>query len=1014
MSRNNGIIILIAAIVMAGSFAAIFSSGETPSSSPTVTPSLSGGGTWIGTLVINPDGSLSTSAAPIVQDGNNYTLTGNIDGSVQIQREGANFDGNGFTVMNYASTSPIQLIGSNLITLKNTNIISTWAVGINIYQSSYDMIVNNTITGMTSGIFVYAPYDSIINNTVNMTRTNSFYVGTPVGIVSHGSYSNMTGNTIYIPTGSDGIVADSQHSIIESNNVTLVGGSSVGVRAISGYDTIMWNTVSVTGDNSYGISLAQGSQFNTIGENDVTMLGSWSYGVYVADGFNNITLNTVSIDGSWSQGVTVTASGTGSSQVQSNTIQTVGQNSVGIYSNYYNSTISYNVISTEGDSSYGIDSMALGAITMNTVSVSGFAAHGIYSAMNDRMISENTINAMGDYSYGLYITGAYDLQVLLNEVIVSGNYATAAYYSGTYSKISYNNVTAGLENGTAIFVKILSANNMILNNSFSYSSTGLMASTTSGNLYVGNNFINDTIAFELRGHSTDKYYHNSFVNYSSFIISSTTASVWDNGYPSGGNYWSTYGGVDLFSGPGQNITGPDGIGDSQFNLSGSNIDYYPLMGKWVAPAAVFIETGLAPGTLWSVTFNGTMVSSTTDTISFDITSAVYADYAYSVANVAGYNITANASGTISYTGHDIMTQVEFAVYIPPPETYPVTFTENGLPAESGWSMTFGGVEKTSYGTQISFEVINGTYDFSTGVVQGYSADPSTGSVVVSGSGHEILIQFSVVNYTVTFTNNGLPTGTEWSITFDGSLKSSTASDISFEASNGTYDYGVGMVPGYAPNPSAGTVMIDGADQGILIQFTVVNYTVTFNEGGLPTGTSWSMTFNGITKASTTSSITFEVSNGTYDYSTGTVSGYTALPVSGTVTVNGQDKAITIQYSEVTYTATFNSEGLPAGITWYVNLSDGRSFSTSTSSITMDLTNGTYVYTIDNLTGYNVTPQSGSITVTGSSPDPVTVHFNKIPAPETPSGLPFWLYIIIGIIVGAGLTAVGLVIYYRRK
>jgi hypothetical protein len=37
---------------------------------------------------------------------------------------------------------------------------------------------------------------------------------------------------------------------------------------------------------------------------------------------------------------------------------------------------------------------------------------------------------------------------------------------------------------------------------------------------------------------------------------------WDVGYPSGGNYWSSYTGIDFCSGPYQNISGSNGIGDS--------------------------------------------------------------------------------------------------------------------------------------------------------------------------------------------------------------------------------------------------------------------------------------------------------------------------------------------------------------------------------------------------------------------------------------------------------------------
>jgi len=55
------------------------------------------------------------------------------------------------------------------------------------------------------------------------------------------------------------------------------------------------------------------------------------------------------------------------------------------------------------------------------------------------------------------------------------------------------------------------------------------------------------------------------------------SNQWDNGYPSGGNYWSDYVGVDNFRGPHQNITGSDGIGDTNYSIDMDSIDHYPLM-----------------------------------------------------------------------------------------------------------------------------------------------------------------------------------------------------------------------------------------------------------------------------------------------------------------------------------------------------------------------------------------------------------------------------------------------------
>jgi hypothetical protein len=60
-------------------------------------------------------------------------------------------------------------------------------------------------------------------------------------------------------------------------------------------------------------------------------------------------------------------------------------------------------------------------------------------------------------------------------------------------------------------------------------------------------------------------------------IETQGANIWDDGYPSGRNYWSDYDGIDLFSGPYENMTGSDGIGDTTNAIDVDNVDHYPLM-----------------------------------------------------------------------------------------------------------------------------------------------------------------------------------------------------------------------------------------------------------------------------------------------------------------------------------------------------------------------------------------------------------------------------------------------------
>lgn len=66
------------------------------------------------------------------------------------------------------------------------------------------------------------------------------------------------------------------------------------------------------------------------------------------------------------------------------------------------------------------------------------------------------------------------------------------------------------------------------------------------------------------------------------VYSFASTNIWDAGYPSGGNYWNDYVGVDEMRGPNQNIEGSDGIGDSAYTIRApNNIDRYPLMASLI-------------------------------------------------------------------------------------------------------------------------------------------------------------------------------------------------------------------------------------------------------------------------------------------------------------------------------------------------------------------------------------------------------------------------------------------------
>jgi hypothetical protein len=72
---------------------------------------------------------------------------------------------------------------------------------------------------------------------------------------------------------------------------------------------------------------------------------------------------------------------------------------------------------------------------------------------------------------------------------------------------------------------------------------------------------------------------------------------------------------------------------------------------------------------------------------------------------------------------------------------------------------------------------------------------------------------------VTFIETGLPAGTAWTISINGTTPSATSGAITLLLLNGTYAYSVGNVPGFSPAPASGSVIVAGASVEVMISFS---------------------------------------------------------------------------------------------------------------------------------------------------------------------------------------------------
>lgn len=448
------------------------------------------------------------------------------------------------------------------------------------------------------------------------------------------------------------------------------------------------------------------------------------------------------------------------------------------------------------------------------------------------------------------------------------------------------------------------------------------------------------------------------------------------------------------------------------------------------------ETGLPTGTVWGAFEEGSggflENFSSSASLGFLVPNGTYFLEAGSVSPYYNTSTFAEAvvAGGVSY--------VTFA--FTGREAFALTFNASGLPANIAWEVTLDSsvyeINSTTT-SSIGFVLPNGTYEFEAGGAAGYNATPLNGSVVVDGAPASMTINFTgpsvvVETFAVTFTESGLPTGTQWSVTLSDVANSSTTGSIGFSEPNGSDSYTVGSVAGYQADPASGSVLVDGGPVEQAIVFTPLSttetYTVTFTETGLTSGTSWSVTFAGTTTPSTTTTDVFTAANGSFPFTVAAVTGYTVSPSSGSVDVQGGPAGQAILFTPVStpppakYSVTFTESGLASGTSWSVTLA-GSTLTSTTATIVFSEPNGTYTFTVGTVTGYTASPASGSVPVSGASASQAvafTASQGSSPPPSTstPStflGLPgdegYGVVVVLVLIV---LVVVGLVAWRMRK
>ncbi|HYB68866.1 MAG TPA: NosD domain-containing protein [Candidatus Acidoferrales bacterium] len=466
-----------------------------------------------------------------------------------------------------------------------------YATAINNKQSELDL-ANKTINQLNATITEQhdeiTQLDNMITNLQNQISANSsaqaqnetVYINSdgsvspssaPISSVDNVTYT-FTGN-ISSPTYS-GIVVERNNTVIDGNGFTLQGPDLQGVSGIE-----LSSTHNVTIENANikyfwcGVWL-DSSVGNIISGNNVTNKAAVyrTYGIELGSSSNNMVYGNNMINYS---GIELGSSS--NNVVYGNNIT----NSNGVELDFSsNNTVYGNSMTDSGVWLYVSSNNAVCAnnITGGSVEVDG---------CSNNLVCRNNITSQ------FFPMGSIELEGSSNNTIsentLANNWVGVWLVDSSNNTVFENSVTGNAEIGIELTV---SSNNTVVENTVANNYIGINLE------YAGPGYQSNLTQLKLTYSSGNLIYHNNFINNTQQAIGGWQ-NVWDNGYPSGGNYWSDYNGTDLYSGPYQNVTGSDGIGDTPYVIDVNNTDNYPLMGE-------FSDYSVAAGVDFQVVSNSTV------------------------------------------------------------------------------------------------------------------------------------------------------------------------------------------------------------------------------------------------------------------------------------------------------------------------------------------------------------------------------------------------------------------------
>ncbi len=410
------------------------------------------------------------------------------------------------------------------------------------------------------------------------------------------------GDLIKVAAGTydENILVDKSVSLIgENNQNTLINGDGTGNTVSVTADGVLISGFGITGSGS--TDQASAVFLDNVENAKVTnnvISDNEGYGVFIMLGTNNlVSHNTLDYNGWVTDAAGIRVDGEASSAVIAN--NTINDNFMGIFLNDANNVVVGNN-SLAGDYQYGISVQGnCNNALLNNNTISGGSFGVFFDDSFGSTIEKNSITATG--SAGVSVQGGSSfLEIRDNDISNNWNDGVDIGASSSHNNIIDNVLNNNgqvvspsisvdnVENfiGIAQFgigVKLESAsNNVISGNSLQNNHwVGIGLWSSYGNTILGNNVSNNEFGLYFVSSDGNTVYHNQFVNNQVQAYVNGDGNVWDNGYPSGGNYWSDYTGKDA---------NHDGIGDTPYNIDALNVDNYPLFPSNIVAQAFGTQT----------------------------------------------------------------------------------------------------------------------------------------------------------------------------------------------------------------------------------------------------------------------------------------------------------------------------------------------------------------------------------------------------------------------------------------